>query len=281
MNDNSTIARRGLLVGALGVAAAPVVGLAAVPQASAATKARLDSVVGAYLRQRGGTVGISVWDNRSGKYYSYNSFQNETLSTVKVLILCTVLRVNREQNRPLTSNQRYLIGRMMDYSDNAATDSLFAQVGLANVQRMARLFGLTYTVIRGGGAAGTTNWWGYSTTIPWDWMKLATYLVNGHPAITSAERTYVRSWMSHVTPDQVWGVVSPGFSAGVNAEVKNGWGPRPTGGYRLNSIGHIKGGGRDYQMAMLSRAPAGFYWGRDTLNGVSSIIYRELATPIA
>ena len=280
MNDNSTIGRRGVVLGALGAGSLTALGLATAPQASAVTTARLDSVVGAYLRSRGGTVGVSLWDNRTGRQYTYNSFQNETLSTIKVLILCTVLRVSREQNRPLTANQRYLIGRMMDFSDNAATDTLFAQVGLANVQRVARLFGLTYTVVRGGGAAGTANWWGYSTTIPWDWLKLATFLVNGHPAITSAERTYVRSWMSHVTASQVWGVVTPSFAPMVNAEVKNGWGPR-TGGYRLNSIGHIKGYGRDYQAVMLSRSPNGFTYGRDTLNGLSSIIFRELATPLA
>ena len=104
-------------------------------------------------------------------------------------------------------------------------------------------------------------------------------LVNGTPVLTPAERTYVRSWMSNVTSSQIWGVVNPSFASMVNAEVKNGWGPR-TGGYRLNSVGRIKGYGRDYQMAMLSRSPNGFYYGRDTLNGVSSIVFRELATPL-
>nr|WP_255427456.1 class A beta-lactamase-related serine hydrolase [Yimella sp. cx-51] len=190
------------------------------------------------------------------------------------------MRVWREQRRPITESQRYQIGRMMDYSDNAATDSLLAQVGLANVQRVARLMGLTATTVRGGGAAGTATWWGYSTTTAWDWLKLETYLVNGTPVLTPAERTFVRSWMSHVTQSQIWGVVLPGYKGFVNLELKNGWGPR-TGGYRLNSIGHVKGFGRDYQMAMLSRAPGGFYYGRDTLNGASGIIYRELATPLA
>lgn len=220
-----------------------------------------------------------MWDNRTGVSYSYNSFRNETLSTIKVLILTAVLRVSREQNKPLTAGRRSQIGLMMDFSDNAATDALLAWVGLSNVQRMARLFGLGYTTVRGGGAAGTANWWGYSTTVPWDWMKLATYLVNGHPALTAAERTYVRSWMSHVTASQRWGVVTPAFATIVNAEVKNGWGPL-SGGYRLNSIGHIKGYGRDYQMAMLSRSPNGFSDGQATLNGVSAVIFRELATPL-
>ena len=263
----------------MGVAAAPMLSLAIAPPASAVTKTRLDSTIGSYVRARGGTVGISLWDNRTGVHYTYNSFSNETLSTVKILILCTVLRVSREQGRPLTSYQRTLIGRMMGSSDNAATDTLLAQVGVSNVQRVTRLLGLTYTTIRGGGAAGSSTWWGYSTTVPWDFLKLETYLVNGTPVLTPAERTYVRSWMSNVPSSQIWGVVNPSFASMVNAEVKNGWGPR-TGGYRLNSVGRIKGYGRDYQMAMLSRSPNGFYYGRDTLNGVSSIVFRELATPL-
>ena len=49
---------------------------------------------------------------------------------------------------------------MIRYSDNAATDTLLAQVGVSTCQRVADQLGMTRTVVRGG----STGWWGHSTT---------------------------------------------------------------------------------------------------------------------
>ena len=89
-------------------------------------------------------------------------------------------------------------------------------------------------------------------------LVLGTYL-------TSGRRDYVRDLMATVTSTQRWGLGDP-LPDTVHVEQKNGWGPMSTG-YRLNSFGHVSGTGRSYQLAILSKSPNGFSYGKTTING--------------
>lgn len=82
--------------------------------------------------------------------------------------------------------------------------------------------------------------------------------------------------MGDVIPEQAWGVGSVPASA--SAQVKNGWLPLATSGsrrktWRINSIGHVTGGGRDYTMAMLSTNGRSMDSGIATLDRVSEIVF--------
>ena len=85
-------------------------------------------------------------------------------------------------------------------------------------------------------------------------LVLGTYLSPGR-------RSYVRDLMATVTSTQRWGLGDP-LPDAVHVELKNGWGPMSTG-YRLNSFGHVSGYGRSYQMAILSKSPNGYTYGKD------------------
>ena len=78
----------------------------------------------------------------------------------------------------------------------------------------------------------------------------------------------------HGDPDQRWGLGDP-LPDAVHVEQKNGWGPMSTG-YRLNSFGFVSGCGRSYQLAILSKSPNGFTYGKATINRVSRIVYDAL-----
>ncbi len=65
----------------------------------------------------------------------------------------------------------------------------------------------------------------------------------------------------------------------MHVEQKNGWGPMSTG-YRLNSFGHVSGNGRSYQLAILSKSPNGFSYGKTTINKVSRIVFDALDLPL-
>ena len=51
-------------------------------------------------------------------------------------------------------------------------------------------------------------------------------------------------------------------------------------GYRLNSFGLVSGYGRSYQIAILSKSPDGFTYGKETINRVSRIVYDALDKPL-
>jgi hypothetical protein len=102
-------------------------------------------------------------------------------------------------------------------------------------------------------------------------LVLGTYL-------TARRRDYVRDLMATVTASQRWGLGDP-LPAAVHVEQKNGWGPMSTG-YRLNSFGFVSGAGRNYQVAILSKSPNGFGYGKTTINRVSRIVYDALDVPL-
>lgn len=278
--NTPTMSRRLILGGGLGVAGGTVLG---VPAADAATltAVQLTAKLKAYQAGRGGTFAVAVHDRRNRKTFTYQgSWRNETLSIVKVLIMATVLRRCQERKVNLTRTQVAQAAAMITRSDNTATNALLTWAGVANVRRVAGLYGLRSTVIQGGTTAGASNWWGYSTTTTQDQLVLMTGVVWGTSVLTVANREYLKRLMAQVVSTQRWGVCAPPLPTTNSWQTKNGWGPR-TGGYRLNSVGHIAGNDRDYAAVILSRAPRGFSYGRDTVNGVSKILYAALARPLA
>lgn len=242
----------------------------------AALTARLDE----HRATRGGTMGLAVHDLRTGAGFGWREFENESLSTIKVLILVACLKRLQDSGATFSDSQHSQARRMVQSSDNEATDALLEWVGTPAVQAAAQALGLASTTVRGGGAAGSATWWGYSTTTPADLVTLLNAVVSGTPLIHPGHRAYVRHLMAGVVPGQRWGVADPPLTSRVYTETKNGWGPLP-GGYRLNSIGRVLGEGRSYTMAILTRSPQGFRYGKETVNGLSRIVHEALAAPLA
>jgi beta-lactamase class A len=268
--------RRLLLGGAAGVGLG-VWGAVAPTMASAAgigTRTALAAALDRYVATRVGTIGLVLHDNRDSGRFVWRPRTLQSYSTIKVLILVATLKRAQDRHLALTSTQRALASRMIRYSDNAATDTLLARVGVATCQRVADQLAMTHTVVRGG----STGWWGHSTTSTGDLVLLMNSLVRG-TYLTSGRRAYVRDLMATVTPSQQWGLGDP-LPAGVHVEQKNGWGPMSTG-YRLNSFGHVSGHGRSYQVAILSTSPRGFTYGKATVNRVSRLVYDALDIPLA
>ncbi len=290
MTGVSRVGRRGLLVGAAGAASLVLAGESSasarfVEEAAGVRpspvgiggyhrgpilRAQLADRLEDYLEHRVGTVGVAVYDRRTDVTFTYRVFRNETLSTIKVVILVALLRRAEALGRELTSTERDRASRMIRYSDNSATDALLAQLGVARVQNAATWLGMRYTHVQGL----SSGWWGYSTTWPGDLVRAMNKIVWGG-VLTSAHRSYIRSLMAGITSSQRWGVCDPPLPTSLLTQTKNGWGPMSSG-FRLNSVGHVKGNGRNYTMAILSRSPYGYTYGRDTVDEVARIVYRAL-----
>ena len=268
--------RRRLILGGAGGVGLGALGAVVPATASAAgidSRAALAAALDRYAATRVGTIGLAVRDNRDGQNFFWRPRTLQSYSTIKVLILVATLKRAQDRGVRLTSTQKSLASRMIRSSDNAATDTLLAQIGVSTCQRVAGQLGMTRTVVRGG----STGWWGHSTTTTRDLLRLMNSLVLG-TYLSPGRRAYVRDLMATVTSSQRWGLDDP-LPDAVHVEQKNGWGPMSTG-YRLNCVGHVSGSGRSYQVAILSTSPNGFTYGKSTINRVSRIVFDALDVPL-
>lgn len=241
--------------------------------ASASTPAlveapRLANRLEEYLSGRSGALGLELVDLRRGQAFRHEATEGYCYSTIKVLVLTTVLRQAQEAKVELTATQRRLAERMITRSDNGATEALLAEVGRDEVERVAGLVGMANTQIDDG-------WWGFWRTVPGDLSLMVDAVLSSDRVLDGARRTVARFLMADVVPDQRWGVFAP-ESRRVHVAAKNGWGPLPDG-YRLNSTGWVIGDDREYVLSILSRSTAGFSHGRRTINEVADICHAAMA----
>jgi beta-lactamase class A len=247
----------------------PVTGPTAVPRAVLGRRVR------AFLAGRQSTASVAVYDKRTGVTYVYRGrAEYDTASIVKVQILATLLRHAQTEHRRLTPTERSKATSMIRYSDNDAATWLWNHVGGgAAVRKVDLALGLRSTT------PGADDYWGLTQTTAPDQARLIRDLAYGTPLLEPARRSFELGLMGSVTPSQRWGV-SAG-THGATVQLKNGWLQRTTDlKWRINSIGHVLGGGRDYAIAVLSSNNPSMDYGIDTVQGVSRIVYRTLADPL-
>lgn len=232
--------------------------------------AGLQSALARYAAIGGHTMSVGVYDERTGRNYRFRPAATyDNASIVKVNILETVLWRAQNEHRWLTAWEQQQAVPMIRNSDNDAATRLWNHVGGSRgVAAYDRAVGLTSTRFDPQGR------WGLTTSTVGDELVLLRAVGNGRGPLNARSRQYVRSQMSAVTPWQRWGV-SAGPSGGV--ELKNGWLPRSTHGWRVNSIGRIRNAGRDYTIAVLTTDNRSMAEGVATIEGASRIVFRALA----
>ncbi|MFI1071784.1 serine hydrolase [Streptomyces puniciscabiei] len=196
----------------------------------------------------------------------------DTASIVKVDILSALLLRAQDAGRRLTAGERGLAEPMIKRSDNAAADALWRRIGRASGLAAAnKRLGLASTT---GGPGGK---WGLTRTTASDQIRLLRAVFDGDPAgqqgstaksgsaksgspsrsaLNAESRTYVRTLMSQVVPEQTWGVSAVGGS-GTPRALKNGWLQRNTSGlWDVNSVGQVTVKGHRCLVAVLSNGSA-------------------------
>jgi hypothetical protein len=230
--------------------------------------ARLDD----YLGSRSGDLGLELVDLRRGQSFRFDAEEGYCYSTIKVLVLTTLLHQRQEDDKQLSARQRSLAERMITRSDNVATESLLAEVGRDEVRRIGDLVGMDHTHMDDG-------WWGLWRTTPGDLNRMVGAVLSSDAVLDGSRRAVARFLMADVIAEQRWGVFAP-ESSRVHVAAKNGWGPLPDG-YRLNSAGWVSADDREYQLAILSNSPDGFRYGRRTISEVADICHRAMAHGLA
>jgi beta-lactamase class A len=189
-------------------------------------------------------VTAAVLDARTGDAFVYRPQGRAiTASIVKVDILEALLGAAQDEHRDLTEDERELSREMIEDSDNDAAEDLWDLVG--GVPALARYnarVGLTDT--RPNGVA-----WGLTTTSALDQVRLVQRVCYPNGVLTASSRRYALELMSHVDPSQAWGV-SGGVPHQATVALKNGWLPHDDA-WHVNSIGCVRGAGRDYAIAVL------------------------------
>jgi hypothetical protein len=223
-----------------------------------------------FLATRAGNASVAIFDSKSGVSFSTTpEIGYVTASIVKVDILATLLRQAQDAGRGLTPGEQATAASMIEFSDNNAATALWNQVGGAPaVARFNQLVGMPNT------SPGPGGLWGLTITTASDQVRLMRVVGYPNAVLGDGQRNFMQSLMENVTPSQRWGV-SGGIPAGVTIALKNGWLPR-SGGWEINSIGHIAGGQNDYVIAALTSGDPSMGYGIGTIEVASSLVWAGL-----
>ncbi|MGW4030506.1 serine hydrolase [Streptomyces sp. NPDC004838] len=192
----------------------------------------------------------------------------DTASVVKVTVLGALLMEAKERGRRPTAREDRLARAMITRSDNASTDALWRQLGTDRIKRFLRAAGMDDTVPGSGGH------WGLTRSTARDQHRLLEVLTTGDSVLTPASRSYALTLMREVVPSQRWGTPA-GAPATAAVQVKNGWLPRATHGWRVHSIGAFTGNGHGRTIVVLTEDNVTMASGVETIEAVSRAIHRH------
>jgi beta-lactamase class A len=266
------------------LATSPRPGSVRTPRArSSAAAGRRDpfgTAAASYLSGRDGTVLAAVYDLGTGRTWRIGRGGPQAEASVVKLDVLETLLAERDQGAGLSPADRTLAARMIEDSDNDAATSLWYEVGgAARIRSFNARAGLTHTVPSSCVACPGFAWpgWGLTTTTPDDQIALLRQLVTSDSVLTPAARGYALSLLENVIPAQRWGI-SGGVPARVTVALKNGWLPLPgrDGGWQVNSVGWVSGGGRDYLVAVLSAGNPSLQYGIDTISRLAAMVWRQM-----
>ncbi len=226
-----------------------------------------------YLQSANYNVTAAVYDELTGVTSLYRPGVTEQCASImKVDILATLLSEAQAQNvATLPQDQQDLAQQMIeDSNDDDAQDLWDFEGGSSAVSAFDAKVGMSDT------APNVEGYWGLSTTTAADQVTLLRKVAFPNSLLDDTSRSYELSLMTNVNPSQAWGI-SSGPTAGVMVAIKNGWLPNDDGIWQVNSIGWVSGAGRDYVIAVLTNGDPTEEDGIQTIQGLSSLIWNDLA----
>ena len=299
------MAAAGMVAACSGLALAG--GSSAEPARAAAVRGHPFVGMRAYLRSRAGVVQVALFNAVTGRTYLLSDGPDTqyTASIVKADILAYWLRRYQRKPGPIPADIpysiRYLMTNMITVSDNVAATSLFYfGGGCAALTRFNTLIPTRDTVV--GCQTPAYYGWGNTTTSAADQVAIVRRIAYPNRVLNDDAREYALQLMESVIPAQRWGVTcgpwgtscdphgGPQPVPGVTVALKNGWKFLPTCAaqddscpWQVNSIGWVRGEGRDYVLAVLTtkdppgKDTYGLDYGITTIQGVSQRIWANLA----
>jgi beta-lactamase class A len=250
--------------------AATTAGVTCMSKAHPAMAAALARDIAAARRGRSSTVAVWVDAPTTGVSCSLNASAHfDSASVVKVTILEALLHKALDQHRYLTDREADLARAMITRSDNNAASALWASVGRTAIQHLLNVAGMRQTIL------GPDGYWGLTQLTAHDEVLALRLLFNPNSVLTYNSRAYGLGLMAQVISAQRWGVPA-GAPRSVVVHVKNGWLPRATHGWRINSIGGFSWRGGWYSIVVLSQDNPTMSYGITTVEAIARVIHRDL-----
>ncbi|MFH8606488.1 serine hydrolase [Streptomyces sp. NPDC018029] len=243
--------------------------------AQAGLAAKLTKDITAALKNRKGTVAVGLHDRTTDTTCTLRAGTSfDSASVVKVTVLAALLWDAKKTERKLTERESDLAHAMITTSDNAATSTLWRQLGTEKIKGFLKAAKMTKTV------PGTGGYWGLTRINATDEQKLLALVTAKNTVLSDNARAYILKLMGKVVSSQRWGTPA-GAPSAVKIHVKNGWLQRSTHGWRVHSIGAFKGGGHDYTISVLTHGNSTMNYGVATIQGVAKAIHKDLAPSVA
>lgn len=213
-----------------------------------------------YAEHRAGEVAFAVIDPRGRLRGFHRRHAAPAASVFKVMLLVAYLR--KHHNAVLSRSDRALLAPMIRRSDNFAASTVRDMVGRRRVERLARvarMHDFRYHPV-----------WGQSLTSPRDQARFMYRLMSYVPG---RHRAYARYLLSHVVPEQRWGVarVKP---RGWRLFFKGGWGSGT--GLVDHQVALLKRKRRRVVIAVFTEISPSHAYGKQTLRGVFARLLRGL-----
>jgi beta-lactamase class A len=240
----------------------------------------LGTTAASYVASRSGTVVAAVYDVAAGQTWTLGPQHPQAEASIVKLDILETLYAKQGNGSALAGSDQSLAQQMMEDSDNAAATSLWNAVGgPGRIKSFNTAAGLTHTRPSSCVTCPGFAWpgWGLTTTTPADQIALLRELIEPSTLLTDAQRQNALEFMENVTPGQRWGVTG-GVPPQATVALKNGWLPLNSArtDWQINSIGWVKGSGRDYLMAVLTTGNPTEQYGIETINRLSAMVWGNL-----
>jgi hypothetical protein len=216
-----------------------------------------------------GDVSFALIDPSIGMRGYDADLQYSSASVTKALLLAAELRRLERDDEPLDSAAKALLEPMITYSDNRAADAIYARVGDAGLEEVARR-----AEMRDFGV--TPGFWGGDQVTAAD---LARFFYRLDANLPARHRVYAKGLLARITPAERWGIPRA-IGRGWSIWFKGGW--RPAGQeHTSGAVTHqaallVHRGGERLAVAVLSEEPPGTGAGFEAIEGVAK---RLLAKP--
>jgi beta-lactamase class A len=227
-----------------------------------------------YVAQTHCYIGAAAYDPRTGQTFVFDSdpgVPERTASIVKVEIMGTLFREHEVSGQPLSQSEESLLTTMIENGGAPAIQRFDDSIGMTGTTASTDEFIPGSTDLPG---------WGWTTTTARDQLTVVKDFAFANKWIHNTYRLQGLYLMENVEADQDWGV-SSGVPSGVTVALKNGWLPinvADNTDWQIDSIGWVKGDGRDYVLAILSQGAADYDDGVAIVDHIGAYVYDAMGS---